>query len=55
MMPAVSVKTQGRKWDVEGGGMLQKRDTKRWEKKDGVDLFRQEMWWGVNDSSLHKE
>ncbi len=34
--------------------MLQKRDTKRWE-KNGVDLFRQEMWWGVNDASLHKE
>lgn len=23
--------------------------------KNVVDLFRQEMWWGVNDASLHKE
>lgn len=54
MMPAVSDVVSKCK---EGSGMWKgvafyRKETQR---KNGIDLFRQEMWWGVNDASLPKE
>lgn len=57
MMPTVSDVVSKCK---EGSGMLKgvacyRKETQRDGKKNGIDLFWQEMWWGVNDASLHKE
>lgn len=57
MMPRVSDVVSKYK---EGSGMLKgvvcyRKETQRNGEKNRIDLFWQEMWWGVNDASLHKE
>ncbi len=52
MMPAVSDVVSKRK---EGSGRWKGVACYRKETQRDGDLFRQEMWWGVNDASLHKE